>query len=134
MVYAHSVGKPIGESLVIHPLQHIPWRRRKLKVFAKRLMVARNEGGAFITCGKQYPITNTLAFSQVNKKIYLFFFILTGPTQRSPVVTRQSCEQLITVLQNPHGDSVASQAAHNCEPTIICVHNQGTDTAPGGKH
>jgi len=105
-----------------------------LKVFAKRLMVARNEGGAFITCGKQYPMTNTLAISQVDKKIYLFSFILTGPTQRSAVVTRQSCEQLITVLQNPHRDSVATQAAHNREPTIIRVHNEGTDAAPSWKH
>jgi hypothetical protein len=51
-----------------------------LKVFAKRLMVARNQGGAFITRGKQYPITNTFALSQVDKEIHLFFFILTGPT------------------------------------------------------
>ncbi len=80
MVYAYSVGKPIGESLVITPLQHIPWRGRKLKAFAKRLMVARNQGGAFITRGKQYPVTNTLAISQVDKEIYLFFFVLTGPT------------------------------------------------------
>jgi hypothetical protein len=58
-----------------------------LKVFAKRLMVSRNQGGAFITRGKQYPITNPLAMSQVNKEIRLFFFVLTGPTQRSAVIT-----------------------------------------------
>jgi hypothetical protein len=42
-------------------------------------MVARNQGGAFITRGKQYPITNPLAISQVDKKIHLFFFVFAGP-------------------------------------------------------
>jgi hypothetical protein len=68
-------------------LQHSPWRVRELKVIAKRLVVARDQGGAFITRGKQYPITNILTISQVDKEIHLFFFILTGPTQRSAVIT-----------------------------------------------
>jgi hypothetical protein len=80
VAHTYSVGKTVGESLVIRPLQRIPWRGRKLKVFAKRLMVARSQGGAFITRGKQHPVTDILTISQLDKEVHLFFFILTGPT------------------------------------------------------
>jgi hypothetical protein len=80
VAYTYSVGKPVGESLVIRPFQRIPWRGRKLKVFAKRLMVARNQGGTFVTSGKEYPIADVLAISQANKEVHFFFCILTRPT------------------------------------------------------
>jgi hypothetical protein len=80
MVYANSIGKLIGEPLVIRPLQHLPGLRRKLKAFAERLMIAGHQRSIFVTRGKEYPITEALTISQFNKEVHPFFLTSPRPT------------------------------------------------------